>query len=206
MSVEEFIQAGRVLAHSCDSAEVQKASDFLENAKNRPETWQACLGLLQPSSPADLSLLCAVLLYEKTKKELNALGAEERLGLKRYVEGLIFAGFPLGTTRKLCQIFAFVSLAVSADFIEEIVRFDTEIAFEILSCVPLLLGEYRFPDSTRREFAQKVRKSSQFVLNLLSKALTQPAQCLSAAEVLKDWSQMQLPVLQHLPLVQALLK
>lgn len=206
MSAEDLIQAGRVLAYGGDSAAVQKASDLLEKAKDRPETWQVCLGLLQPSSPAELSLLCAVLLYEKTRKELNGLEENQRLELKRYIVGLISAGFPLATTRKLCQIFALVGLALSTAFIEEILRFDPEIAFEILSCVPTLLGECRFPDSTRRELAQNVRKYSKSMLDLLASALLHPAQCHSAAEVLKDWSPMQLPVLQHLPTVQALLK
>lgn len=206
MSAEELIQAGRVLAYGGDSAAVLKASDLLERAQDRPETWQACLGLLQPASPAELSLLCAVLLYEKTKKDLNALEEDGRFELKRYVAGLISAGFPPATTRKLCQVYALVSLALSSAFIEEILTFDPEIAFEILSCVPTLLGEYRFSDSTRREFAQSVRKCSQSLLDLLATALLRPAQCRSAAEVLTDWSPMQLPVLQHLPTVQALLQ
>ena len=205
MSVEELVRAGQILTCGGDSVEVRRASEFLEKVKDRAETWQLCLSLLQPSTSADLSLLCAVLLYEKTRRELNALDIEKRLELKAYLAGLISAGFPRATARKLCQVYTLVGLAVSSVFIEEVLRLEPEMAFEVLSCVPTLLAEYRFPDSTKREFAQQLSLHSQRLLDLLAAALLHPSQCLPAAEVLKDWSQMQLPVLQHLGLVQALL-
>lgn len=205
MSVEELVRAGQILACGGDSAEVRRVSEFLEQVKDRAETWQMCLSLLQPSTSADLSLLCAVLLYEKTRRELNGMDIEKRLELKAYLGGLISAGFPRGTAKKLCQCYTLVGLAVSSAFIEEVLTLDPEMAFEVLSCVPTLLAEYRFPDSTKREFSQQLSLHSQRLLDLLAAALLHPSQCLPAAEVLKDWSQMQLPVLQHLGLVQALL-
>lgn len=205
-TLEELMTAGQVLTSCSDSATVRRATQLLQTAPEQPEVWELCLSLLQPEVSADLSFLCAVLLYEKTKKEVNSMSTAQRETLRAYLTANLAANFPPATCRKLCQIFAFITLALSAPFLESLGQFPLPIALEILSSVPSLLSEFHFSDNSKRIFANEVKSHSSKLASFLLEAVRQPNLCTCAADVIKDLSEMQFAVLQNCALVQALLR